>query len=295
MEDHKDIDTLELLFDAIQKGSQYDVAKWFISNRLSDYSYNNWSPLHEAVVQGKTEIVWDLIKRYNLDADDNFELELNYDEVYGSGNRIKYKYEFIYGSALTLALSHGYMAIAEILIRNGANVNRDFYGSDSSSYDGIAKFFGASAHVDKGNCLLLALNQNAIAIVRLMQENGVWLNEGWGREPQDTVLGYFLRLVDVDTVDLLLSGGADPNQLILDSNEEDWNALYFSVRKYLSDDQHKTNWLKIINSLLKYGAKLDYREIRGDDDTVMEIVLKSDDENLMNFFGVERVKKNIFI
>lgn len=296
MKDYKGIDLLNLLFDAIKKGDQHEVAKWFSSSKLSDYSYNNWSPLHEAVIQGQTEIVWDLLNRYGFDADDNFELEPSYDEVYGTGNLIKDDYDFTYGSALTLALSRGYMGIAEALIRNGANVNRDFYGSSSNSYDGVAKFFGASPHINEGNCLLLALNQNAVSIVRLMREYNVYINEGWGRnDPQDNALSSFLRLADHEKVELLLSLGADPNSMILDSHQENWNALYFSVCQYLSDDNNKEKWFEIVKGLLKYGATLNYREDRGEDDTVLEIVIRSSDKNLKTLFGLERIQKAIFI
>lgn len=280
------IDPLNTLYDEIEKGNLYTVKKWFIDYKLSDFSYNNWSPVHEAVYQGQAEILWHLINNYACHVNEDFELEPSYDEVYGAGNFVKDQNDITKGSALTLALQTGNLACADLLIRAGAYVNESFLGSISNKYRDIRAFFGNN-DTDEGNCLMLALKIKASPIVKLMHENGLLVDDSWSDNyGKCNAFNYFLSSGMVDQVRQLLELGADPHQII---NDEycDWNALYFVVSKYRSTKE--SCWLEMASLLVHHGANLAFRETDGEDDTVLEMVIRAKDFDLAKIFGVERL------
>jgi len=149
------------IYEAI-KEEDIEAIKYFIAEGEADY-YGGWSwnPLHEACKGENIKIVQLLLEQAKIPADTDFEL---------IDDSSDYR-----GSALTEALLHGNIDIAKLLIQHGANVNASYYSQD---IDTPEYFFGDyDLAIDIGNCLKLALCYNNDALIHLMLENGLAVDE----------------------------------------------------------------------------------------------------------------------
>lgn len=258
---------VESIYEAIEEGSLEEVEK-FLDLNYDFVEDGGWNPLHAACRVGNIAVVESILKYIKNASYPGFNINSDFEtNSSNTDNR---------GTALTEALLHGHVDVANLLISNGADVNSAYYNQDQ---DCPEWFFG---HYN------LATN------------GGVawWLTDG---ELFDLCLSHGLEIDATDYDDnpaliysigssnylkakQLLENGADPNGYFDFEYMGNIPILIYAVVIFLHAKTEEA--FAVVETLLRHGAPLSAKCIDCDNETVIDIVLDRNQKDLIELWFI---------
>lgn len=261
------------IYEAIEENDIVAV-ECFLKNGNYDEMDGGWNPLHAASKAGHKQIV-QLILNYVNQGQTSFHIN-SYFEIMDD-------YSDDRGSALSEALLNKNFSIANILIKNGANINESYYSQSLNSPEYLFADFDAATK--GGVCWWLADKK----LFKVMKKMGI---EADAQDFKDnTALFYAVSNANNEYVDILLDLGADPNQYVEHDCSGQIPILVYAVMQFF--DTKKSDYLETIKLLLKYGALLNLTCYQCDQENVMDLVFDADCPELDEIFGLSRIKENM--
>lgn len=268
---------------------------------------NNDMDLFEATTHGKVEIVKRFIEENDSCVDDGDDTTCY--------------------SPLMAACENGYFEIAQLLLKHGADPNRQ-YEKESDSDETF------STCQEQGYPLTLAIEGGSADIVRLLLENGADIEVSKydydGRynshetplllalrhnqlEMADllitngadccadcmingeshTPLTYFIARAEPDKVRWLIEHGADPNCFVKFADIGKANVFMYAVHLGLSSKKKIDERFEIVQLLIKSGVDLSCTFEACDLETIPDLVLDSGNERYIRLFGLQNIKAKL--
>ena len=257
----------------LHRAAQYnnvEACKALIAAGVDGVSEGGWTPLHTAVFNNNIDICRELIKAganinalYESMGDDCMEVEAE-----DSACR-----------PLSLAIFQKHNEIASLLIAMGADPNCDLY-------IGPIPFFRDKIF---HNCVqMVAMSRNDKILAQLLKA-GASLDSS-NREGQ-TPLAAMITERDINGVTYLLERGANP-AAECDMDGERSSPLVLAIELYITEGG-QPNLLEIIRLLFAKGGLTSMYYYK--DETLINRVLESDDEDLLKLFGLESISDTLEI
>lgn len=263
-------------------------------------------PLYQAACLGHTDIVRYLLEKHDLFVDDGDDTTCF--------------------SPLMTACENGYLEIAELLLKHGADVNRQYEKeTESDETDTTYQELGypLTLAVENGHAeivrllleydadtecvkwsydgsntsqtpLMLALRSNKLEVAELLIANDAnCCGECRIESKAHTPLSYYIACADLERVKWLLDHGADPNCLAEIDDMGNISGFMYAVYLGVTSKKRIEERYEIVVLLLKHGVDFSYPFHGWDFNTVPELVLEYKGDRYLQLFGLKNIKEKI--
>lgn len=295
------------LYNAIEE-NDFEAVKRIYADSDGLTQTDSWSaPLFQSAGLGHTEIVRYLLENCDLFVDDGDDTT--------------------WYSPLMTACENGYLEIAKLLLKHGADANRQYekeYDSDESystcqemgypltlAVDGghteiirLLLEYGADTECEKYSYdgsfnsretpLMLALRGNRVEIAEILITNGAdccaeCLIDGEAHTP----LSFCIARAELDRVQWLLDRGADPHCLAEVDEMGKVSAFMYAVYMGITSKKKVEERYEIVSLFTKSGIDLTGRFEGYNFETLPDLVLESGNEQYLKLFGLQNIKMKI--